>query len=84
MQENYFTGQDFMMIIIFKIQVILKERSISHRYNTGNMKFINKRKERKGCITFNTRIASKSKTLRLKQSKEVSRQNPRASVWVLL
>lgn len=58
-----------MMIIIFKIQVVL-ERSTLHRYNTGNMKFINKRKERKGCITFNTRIASKNKTLRLKQSKE--------------
>lgn len=50
-----------MMIIIFKIQVILKERSILHRYGTGNMNFINRRKERKGCITFTTRIASKSK-----------------------
>lgn len=42
------------------------------------MKFINKRKERKGCTTFTTRIASKSKTLLLKRSKEVSRPNPRA------
>lgn len=69
-----------MRIIIFKIQVILKGRERWHRYDTGNMKFINKRKERKGCTTFTTRIASKSKTLRLKQSKAISRQNPRASI----
>lgn len=57
-----------MMVIIFKnLGDITGKRNIWHRGEIGEMKFINQRKERKGCTTFTTRIASKSKTLRLKQ-----------------